>query len=137
MAYSPLGRGFLTGTITSRGDRSVLDEKDFRLFGQPRFSEENFDKNLKLLDSAKEIAANRGVHMAEVALAWLYHAARHHGVTVIPIPGTSKISNLQSNLKSCSLILNEDEIGVLNKIVENGVVGDRYAHMTMTFHGNK
>jgi aryl-alcohol dehydrogenase-like predicted oxidoreductase len=137
VAYSPLGRGFLTGTITSRDDKSTLDAKDWRLFGQPRFAAENFDHNLSLLECVKAVATSRSVSLSEVALAWLYHMAAKTGVKVVPIPGTSKVANLQTNIKSCQLNLSEENMADLNKLVEGGVNGDRYQHMNMTFHGNK
>ena len=71
MAYSPLGRGFLTGTIRSR-DSVALGAHDFRLYGQPRFSEENLPKNLALVDAVEGIAKRKGCTVGQLALAWLH-----------------------------------------------------------------
>lgn len=83
VAYSPLGRGFLTNSIRSL---SVLDPSDFRKHAQPRFAEGNMDTNLSLVDAANAIAARKGITMGQLALAFL-HA---QGPEVIPIPGTSR-----------------------------------------------
>ena len=83
VAYSPLGRGFLTNSIRSL---SSLDPSDFRKHGQPRFAEGNMDANLALVDAANAIAARKGITMGQLALAFL-HA---QGSDVIPIPGTSR-----------------------------------------------
>ncbi|MEV8657394.1 aldo/keto reductase, partial [Klebsiella pneumoniae] len=80
--YSPLGRGFLTGQITSRDD---LPEGDYRR-NDPRYSEENFAENLKIVDVVKQIAAAHGVSGAQVALAWLLA----QGDDIVPIPGSKR-----------------------------------------------
>jgi aryl-alcohol dehydrogenase-like predicted oxidoreductase len=131
IAYSPLGRGFLTGAIKSRDQ---LDPKDYRAVGQPRFSAENFDKNLALVDAVKAIAEKKGVSAGEIALAWL-HA---QGSDVIPIPGTTTIGHLEHNLHALSIELSADEIKQINEICDpKNVVGDRYAHAYLTYEANK
>jgi aryl-alcohol dehydrogenase-like predicted oxidoreductase len=134
VAYSPLGRGFLTGTIRSRSDLETADPYDFRVIGQPKFAEGNFEANLSLVDSVKQIADKKGITVGQLALAWV-HA---QGNDVIPIPGTSSISHLDENLAAADIILTESELNEISALfpIEN-VVGDRYAHMQMTFHGNK
>jgi len=88
VAYSPLGRGFLTNTIRSTGE---LDPSDYRVYGQPRFGEQNMAQNLALVDAAAAVAAKKGCTPGQLALAFL-HA---HGPDVIPIPGTSSLAHLQ------------------------------------------
>ncbi len=132
VAYSPLGRGFLTGTINNVA--TDLDAKDFRVMAMPRFSAENYEHNLRLLETLKQVAAEKGVPTSEIALAWLYAQYEH----VIPIPGTTKIVNLQSNLRGLQLELTSEEVEKLSRAFDPSLVqGNRYAHMAMTFHGNK
>lgn len=131
LAYSPLGRGFLTGAFKNR---SQLDPSDYRLNGQPKFSEENFDKNLALVNAVEEIAVRKGVTTGQIALAWL-HA---QGDFVIPIPGTSTISHLDNNIDALGVELTAAELEEINKICDpSNVSGDRYAHAAMTFHAHK
>lgn len=116
VAYSPLGRGFLTGSITSRDD---LDEGDWRR-SNPRFSEENFAKNLELVEVVREVAATRGATPAQVALAWAL--ARHpHLVT---IPGTTRSHRVEENAGAGSLTLTEDELARLSALPQGA--GARY-----------
>ena len=75
VAYSPLGRGFLTGTIRSR---EALGPQDFRLFGQPRFSEENLPRNLALVDAVEGLAKRKGCTVGQLALAWLHAQVGTH-----------------------------------------------------------
>lgn len=89
VAYSPLGRGFITGQHKSRAD---FEEGDFRLYG-PRFSEENFSKNLRFVDQLGEFARKKGCTTGQLTLAWLLA----QGDDVIPIPGTKKIKYLEEN----------------------------------------
>ena len=133
VAYSPLGRGLLTGSIKSRSD--IDDPYDFRLFGSPRFAEGgNLEANLALLATVEEIAKSKDITAGQVALAWLHK----QGPDVIPIPGTTSITHLEENLKSRTIELSETEITKLNTAFHNGATaGDRYAHMNMTFHAQK
>jgi aryl-alcohol dehydrogenase-like predicted oxidoreductase len=133
VAYSPLGRGFLTGTIRSRDDPN-LDKSDYRLNGNPRFAEGNIEKNLTLLEQLESIAAKKGCTVGQLSLAWL-HA---QGPDVIPIPGTSSINHLEENLAARNISITSEDIDEINKIFQpEKVAGNRYPHMTMTFHGNK
>lgn len=136
VAYSPLGRGFLTGTIRSNKveESSALDQYDYRVFGQPRFQGDNLEKNLQLVDAVNSFAEKRGATPGQVALAWL----QAQGPDVIPIPGTSSIKHLDENLDALNITLTAEELQELDDIIKRyEIVGDRYAHMAMTFHGNK
>lgn len=131
VAYSPLGRGFLTGSFRSRSD---MDPSDYRLKGQPRFAENNFDSNMALVDKVKVVADRKGITVGQLALAWV-HA---QGDDVIPIPGTSSISHLDQNLAAAHVKLTEEELKEITELFPvDKVIGDRYPHMALTFHGNK
>jgi aryl-alcohol dehydrogenase-like predicted oxidoreductase len=119
VAYSPLSRGFLTGTIKSR---SELGEGDRRL-AMPRFSEENFPKNLELVDKLNDIATAKGCTISQLVLAWLMR----QGEDIIPIPGTSKYKNFDENMGSLNVKLTDEEDKAIREKVEAAeVVGDRY-----------
>ena len=123
VAYSPLGRGFLSGAIKSIDD---LATDDFRR-NNPRFSGENFAKNLLLVDLVREIAAEKGVSPTEVALAWVL--AR--GDDVVPIPGTKRRAYLEQNAAADGLALTPADIGRLEDAFPPGVTaGDRYPDMS-------
>jgi aryl-alcohol dehydrogenase-like predicted oxidoreductase len=124
MAYSPLGRGFLTGSIMST---EALGEKDGRR-NLPRFKPENMSKNVELLEKMKRIAASRGVTIAQLALAWV-HA---QGADIFPIPGTKKVKYLEQNLAAAELQLSRDELNVLSQLFSKGVAsGGRYPDPAM------
>ena len=124
VAYSPLGRGFLTGRIdTTNG----LSGDDFRRFN-PRFADGNLEHNLSLLDAVGAIAASRDVTLGQVALAWLL--AR--GGDVVPIPGTKRISYLEENVGAAEVRLTEDEIRRLDAALPPGAAqGERYSEEGM------
>ena len=123
VAYSPLGRGFLSGSIKSIDD---LAADDFRR-NNPRFSGGNFAKNLLLVDLVREIAAEKGVSPTEVALAWVL--AR--GDDVVPIPGTKRRAYLEQNAAADGLALTPADIGRLEDAFPPGVTaGDRYPDMS-------
>jgi aryl-alcohol dehydrogenase-like predicted oxidoreductase len=115
--YSPLGRGFLSGKYKSVED---FEEGDFRRFN-PRFSAENFSKNLEIVKKVKEIAKSKSVTTSQIALAWVISK----GKDVFPIPGTKKIQYLQENIDAISIQLKEDEMQELDKLYDL-VNGDRY-----------
>lgn len=120
IAYSPLGRGFLTGAIRSPDD---FDESDFRRFS-PRFAPENFHKNLELVDKLTEIAAKKGCTAGQITLAWLLA----QGNEIIPIPGTTRIKNYDENMGALKVELSEDEEKEIREFVTKAEVsGDRYA----------
>jgi aryl-alcohol dehydrogenase-like predicted oxidoreductase len=132
VAYSPLGRGFLTGTIRGR-DSDVFGEHDFRLMGVPKFSEENLPQNLQLVDQVASLAKEKGITVGQLALAWL-HA---QGNDVIPIPGTTSVAHLDDNLAALQINLTEEESKKIDEIFRiDAVQGDRYAHSSMTHKGN-
>jgi aryl-alcohol dehydrogenase-like predicted oxidoreductase len=124
VAYSPLNRGMLSGSMKSVDD---LEEGDFRRFA-PRFSSENFPKNLKLVDQLSSIAKNKNVTPSQLTLAWLMA----QGQDIFPIPGTTKLERLKENLGSFDVKLSTQEIEEIRKAVEAADVnGDRYPEMFM------
>ena len=119
VAYSPLGRGFLTGAIKKRED---LDQNDWRL-SQPRFSEEAIANNQKLVEKVKEIATGKNVTPSQVALAWVLAK----GDDVAAIPGTRHSKYLNLNWASQAVILSEKEKVELDAFSRSfKVVGERY-----------
>ncbi|EPQ53765.1 Aldo/keto reductase [Gloeophyllum trabeum ATCC 11539] len=120
IAYSPLGRGLLTGRYKSPDD---FDEGDFRR-RVPRYSKENFPNILKLVDGLKAIGERHGATAGQVALAWLLA----QGDDVIPIPGTTKVENLKENLGAVSVKLTQQEVEEIRALAEksNSAQGARY-----------
>jgi len=133
VAYSPLGRGFLTGTLRSRSSEE-FGAHDFRLMAFPRMAEGQFETNLALVDGLKPIVAGKGCTEGQLALTWLQHQGVKHGVTVIPIPGTSKLEHLEKNLAARDMTLTPEEEAeiesIFNKDIDS-VVGGRYAAHSM------
>ncbi len=121
VAYSPLGRGLLTGRYTAASDRPT-SQIDFRAQLQPRFQPENIASNLKLVEAIKEIAARKGCVAAQVALAWLLDQGDH----VVTIPGTTRLANLQTNMGALDCRLTEENRATLNELADQ-VLGERYA----------
>ena len=117
VAYSPLGRGFLTGEIGSRAD---LEAGDTRL-NMPRFSEENFDANLELVGKVRGVAAERGATPAQVALAWVLA----QGEDIVPIPGTKRPEYLEQNAGALEIELTAEELEAITGSLA-GVAGERY-----------
>jgi len=123
--YSPLGRGFLTGQITSLDD---LEEGDYR-HGDPRYRPENFDQNLKLVDVVKDIASNHNCSAAQIALAWLMA----QGEFVVPIPGSKRRATLEDSMASVDVTLTEDDMDALEKAAPvGGTAGPRYGEAMMS-----
>jgi aryl-alcohol dehydrogenase-like predicted oxidoreductase len=123
VAYSPLGRGFLAGRF--RGPDDLRDEDDFRS-RHPRFQDDNLARNLELLQRLEEIAADKGVTSAQLALAWVLH----RGADVVPIPGTKHRRYLEQNVAAAALALNHDELERLDRALPPGATaGQRYADM--------
>ncbi|MDB5280885.1 MAG: aldo/keto reductase [Ferruginibacter sp.] len=120
VAYSPLGRGFLTGTLRSVDQ---LDDDDFRR-ANPRFEDENLAANIRIVEAVDAVAEAAGATPAQVALAWLLA----QGDDIVPIPGTRKVHRLEENVGADELVLSEDQLAALNAI--EPPVGDRYADMT-------
>jgi aryl-alcohol dehydrogenase-like predicted oxidoreductase len=124
VAYSPLGRGFLTGEITSADD---LAPDDFRRHS-PRFSPENFGRNLELVDRVRQLAAERGVPASRLALAWVLA----QGEDVVPIPGTKRVRYLEDNVAAVDVQLSPDDLRQLAEIAPVGVAaGERYPDMSI------
>jgi len=122
VAYSPLGRGFVTGQIKSPDD---FEEGDWRL-GAPRFQGENFKKNLELVDQLGAIADKKGCTKGQLTLAWLLA----QGEDVIPIPGTKKVKYLEENMGALKVKLTEEEKKEIRRAVEGAEVhGERYPEM--------
>ena len=117
VAYSPLGRGFLSGRFSSPEE---LDEGDFRRHG-PRFSGENLEQNLKLAGRIKELAAEKGVTPGQLALAWVLGRGEH----IVPIPGTKRVSYLEENLAAAEVELGAAEVERIAQAVPSAS-GDRY-----------
>ena len=118
--YSPLGRGFLTGTITSAKD---LGEKDSRSRRYPRFSGEALEKNQVLVDRVRAIADRKGVKPGQLALAWVLA----QGKDVIPIPGTKRRKYLEENAAAASLALSPEEVAELEAAIpQDEIFGERY-----------
>ncbi|KAJ2818306.1 hypothetical protein GGI24_005139 [Coemansia furcata] len=119
VAYSPLGRGFMTGQIRSIDD---LDENDWRRT-TPRFKPEHFANNLKLVDAFEDLAKKRGCKAGQVALAWLLAQEKN----LIVIPGTKRIKYLDENLGAAQITLTEEENATLRGYVDAAnIQGDRY-----------
>ncbi|RZT87962.1 aryl-alcohol dehydrogenase-like predicted oxidoreductase [Pseudonocardia sediminis] len=121
--FSPLGRGFLTGAITSAAQ---LGEGDMRK-GMPRFGEDNMAANLAIVDALKVLADERGVTAGQLALAWV----QSRGENVVPIPGTKRRTYLEQNVTAAELELTADEIAAIEAAAPpEAVAGDRYpAHL--------
>ena len=124
VAYSPLGRGMLTGQYKSIDD---FDQNDFRR-SIPRFSEENFPKNLLLVDTLKRIADEKGCTSGQLSLAWLMN----QGDDIFPIPGTKKIKYLEENMGANDVVLTVQEDKEIRQAIENAEVhGTRVAESLM------
>jgi aryl-alcohol dehydrogenase-like predicted oxidoreductase len=119
VAYSPLGRGFLSGAITKFED---LAEDDYRRFS-PRFQGENFDKNLSLVNKVNEIANEKGVTASQLALAWVMA----QGDDIVPIPGTKRRKYLEENAAAAEIELTPAELESINAVFPIGAAsGERY-----------
>jgi aryl-alcohol dehydrogenase-like predicted oxidoreductase len=123
VAYSPLGRGFLTGRFRSIGD---LPENDFRR-ASPRFEGENFDRNLELVERVEEIAEEKGVSAGQLALAWVLA----QGEDIVPIPGTKHVAYLEQNVAAVEIELSDEDLRRIDEVAPAGAAaGDRYADMS-------
>lgn len=117
--YSPLGRGFLTGQIQSRSD---MQDNDFRSNSDPRYSQDNFDKNLALVSVVKQVAERHNASPAQIALAWLLSRNEH----IVPIPGCKRRTTLEDSMAAVNLSLTEDDQKELD-VLASQVSGRRYA----------
>jgi aryl-alcohol dehydrogenase-like predicted oxidoreductase len=124
VAYAPLGRGFLSGRFRSPDD--VGDEGDFRS-RHPRFQGDNFRRNRELVERLEALAAEKGVTLAQLALAWVLH----QGDDIVPIPGTKHRTYLQENVAAVEVELSEEDLARIDEAAPRGVTaGDRYADMS-------
>lgn len=118
VAYAPLGRGMLTATV----DRAQLADNDFRRLS-PRFQEENFAANQRLVEVVKQLAEAKGCKPGQIALAWLLA----QGPDILPIPGTKRIPYLEENVGAASVTLTAAETARLSEALPPGAAaGDRY-----------
>ena len=120
VAYSPLGRGFLTGTIRSLDQ---FDKDDYRR-SSPRFIGGNLQANIGIMDQVERIASDIGAKPAQVALAWVLA----QGEDIAPIPGTKRVSYLEENVAADRILLSPDQLSTLNAL--RAAIGDRYADMS-------
>lgn len=124
VAYSPLGRGFLTGQIKRPEDLAENDRR--RIF--PRFQAENFERNMQLVERLKEIAAERGCAPSQLALAWVLA----QGEDIIPIPGTKRLSYLEENVRAVDIELTADDLTRIDEVAQPGAAaGMRYPESGM------
>ena len=119
VAYSPLGRGFLSGRITSPDD---FGEDDFRR-NHPRFTGENFARNLELVDRVRELAASKGATPSQLAIAWVLA----QGDDIVPIPGTKRVEFLEDNVGALGVTLTQTDLERIDAVFPRGVAaGERY-----------
>ncbi|KRH78502.1 general stress protein 69 [Ferrovum sp. JA12] len=120
VAYSPLGRGFLTGQFKTPED---FDSEDYRR-RSPRFQGENFTKNLSLVKVIESMAQQKGCTPAQLAIAWVIH----QGADIVPIPGSKSRHHLEDNIGALAVNLNQEELHLINEHIPQGAaVGERYA----------
>ncbi|NEY31161.1 aldo/keto reductase [Streptomyces sp. PRKS01-65] len=131
--YSPLGRGFLTGSFV-HADKELTDG-DFRR-QQPRFTGGNAAANAALLEPVRTVAEAHGATLGQTALAWAQQRAAVHGLPVVPIPGTRRPERVTENTAATRIVLTEDQLALLEPIAGQ-VAGDRYADMTFTSAGRE
>jgi aryl-alcohol dehydrogenase-like predicted oxidoreductase len=131
--YSPLGRGFLTGTVRSAADLS--SPTDFRR-SMPRFSEEALNANFAVVEVVKAVAAQQDATPAQVALAWLRYRAAALGVASVPIPGTRRATRVEENLGSLSVTLMPEQLDALDS-AGAAVSGNRFQDMSWVSAGRE
>jgi aryl-alcohol dehydrogenase-like predicted oxidoreductase len=118
--YSPLGRGFLTGTV----DVTALGSNDFRA-NNPRFTGAAATTNQAIADTVREVASAKGVAPAQIALAWVYAQQERLGVALAPIPGTKRVKWLEQNIAALDITLTAGELALLDPLGSQ-VTGARY-----------
>ncbi|MEU9442535.1 aldo/keto reductase [Streptomyces sp. NPDC048304] len=131
--YSPLGRGFLTGSFTDAEQELTAD--DFRR-QQPRFTGANATANAALLEPVRAVAEAHGATLGQVALAWVQQRAAVDALPVVPIPGTRKPQRVEENVAATALTLTDEELARLEPIAGK-VAGERYADMTFASAGRE
>jgi aryl-alcohol dehydrogenase-like predicted oxidoreductase len=133
VAYSPLGRGFLTGSFTN-ADQD-LSAGDFRR-QQPRFTGQNATANATLLELIRSVAEAHDATLGQTALAWTQQQAAIHDLPVVPIPGTRKPGRVEENTAATRIVLTDEQLDLLDGIAAQ-VAGNRYADMTFTSAGRE
>jgi len=124
VAYSPLGRGFLTGKIKSR---DTLSEGDYRAGLYPRLQGDNLQQNLELVEQIEQMAAAKGIKAGQLALAWVLA----QGEDIVPIPGTKRRTYLEENIAAAAVTLTQAELDKIAKALPLGIAaGDRYPDMS-------
>ena len=124
VAFSPLGRGFLTGQIRKFEDLGTDDSRR----GNPRFQVVNFDKNLKLVEKVEEIAREKGITASQLALAWVLA----QGQDIVPIPGTKRRKYLEQNAEAAEIILSQEELARIDEVFpKDAAAGTRYPEAMM------
>ncbi|KUN39634.1 aldo/keto reductase [Streptomyces longwoodensis] len=131
--YSPLGRGFLTGSFANADTDLTAD--DFRR-RQPRFTGANAEANAALLAPLRSVADAHGATPGQIALAWVHQRARVHDLPLVPIPGTRKPGRVEENTAATAIVLTDEELALLEPIAGR-VAGDRYADMSFTSAGRE
>ncbi|MGW3014840.1 aldo/keto reductase [Streptomyces longwoodensis] len=131
--YSPLGRGFLTGSFANADTDLTAD--DFRR-QQPRFTGANAEANAALLAPLRSVADAHGATPGQIALAWVHQQARVHDLPLVPIPGTRKPGRVEENTAATAIVLTDEELALLEPIADR-VAGDRYADMSFTSAGRE
>jgi aryl-alcohol dehydrogenase-like predicted oxidoreductase len=126
VAYSPIGRGFLSGRFKTIDD---LEPSDYRRLS-PRFQGENFDRNLDLVRRIEDIARSKGVTPAQLAIAWVLS----RGNDIVPIPGSRSIAHLEENIAASEIELTPEELARIDEVAPKGVAaGDRYPSMAAVY----
>ncbi|MFK4105553.1 aldo/keto reductase [Streptomyces sp. NPDC019531] len=131
--YSPLGRGFLTGSFTNADNELTAD--DYRR-QQPRFTGDNATANAALLEPIRTVADAHGVSLGQIALAWVQQQSTVHALPVVPIPGTRKPTRVEENAAATRIELTKEELELLEPIAGQ-VAGDRYADMRFSSAGRE
>jgi aryl-alcohol dehydrogenase-like predicted oxidoreductase len=131
--YSPLGRGFLTGTVRSAAD--LTDGSDFRR-NMPRFADDALEANLAVVDAIRAVADEREATAAQVALAWLRYRADELGVASVPIPGTRRAARVEENLGSLDVALTDEQLATLDA-AGDAVSGDRFHDLSWISEGRE
>lgn len=131
--YSPLGRGFLTGSFADAA--KDLTAGDFRR-QQPRYTGDNAAVNAGLLETIRTVAEAHDASLGQIALAWVHRQADVHGLPVVPIPGTRRRTRVEENTAATRIALTDSDLAVLEPIAEK-VAGTRYPDMTFTSAGRE
>ncbi len=117
--YSPLGRGFLTGAVKPASD---YEPGDMRNNYDPRWQPGNFEKNMAAVQQLRDLAAKKGITVAQLALGWLLA----QGEDIVPIPGTRNRTRLEENVGAAGIVLQREDLARVHEILPNGSYGDRY-----------